>query len=158
MKKTNLVFFMLILTYNFYGQPLPSKISDYPDGFSIYYYDGTINGDNNGTKDTCFSEIFIGDTLIFMFVCANHSIYKRTDISSDSIDIKRLKELITFDYLDKLLYCMEIKNQGDTNHGHYFFLKKGNKDRFVALDINYEGAKLCGSKQLNEIIDRKSVV
>jgi len=126
------------------GQSLPAKIIDQPDGLTLGYF--------NTDADTCSPVLFIGDSLQILFPCYYKRDYNRIDISKASAEIKRLREILTKDFILKLNKCCSNRNCPDTDHGYYVMVKQGDKYYFQYLDVEYITSKKCGSEELKEMI------
>jgi hypothetical protein len=126
-----------------HGQRFEGKIVDWPDGIFLHYF--------NSNDTSCNSEIFISDELKVKVLCKDDA-YKRVDISGASKEIKRLNEILTFDFIDSLLECCGRKGCPDTIHGYHFICKKGKEYRSIYIDFNFIDESICGNRTLAEII------
>ena len=135
---------ILFITITSQGQRLPSKIVDQPDGITIGYF--------NTKVDTCLPQIFIGDDLQILFPCYSKGKYKRVDISSETGEVKRLRQLLTSEFISTLNQCCIDKDCPDTIHGYFLMVKKGDKYDIQYLDIGHATYDKCGTDQLTEII------
>lgn len=127
------------------GQKLPSKIIDQPDGLTIRYF--------NSQSDSCLPEIFLGKDLKILYPCYSKANYRRADISSAKQEIKRLKEILTKNFITVINKCCMEKDCPDTLHGYYLMIKEGDNYNFLYLDISQVQIDKCGSKELNELIE-----
>jgi len=144
--KTLLTFILTTITIlSVQGQKLPSKILDQPDGLTIYYF--------NSKADSCLSQIFIGEELQILFPCYSKRNYERIDISTATSEIKRLREILTREFILELNRCCEDKKCPDTIHGYYLMIKEGDNYESQYLDIDFANLDKCGSEELNQIIE-----
>lgn len=143
------IFFTCLLTIIYSlavkAQALPRKIADQPDGITIYYFDSK--------SDTCLPRLFIGDTLNILFPCYSKANYTRKDISKATKEIKRLRELLTSEFIVNINQCCSRERCPDTIKGYYLRIKNRNSEEDQFLDISYASPDKCGSEELSEIID-----
>jgi hypothetical protein len=145
MKKITTLIALFIVTLTVQAQRLPAKIADQPDGLTIGYFDST--------SDTCLPRVFIGEGLQILFSCYSKGNYERIDISQATTEISRLREIFTKDFILKLNQCCMNKNCPDTIHGYFLMVKSGNDYESQYLDIGHINEDMCGSNELNEIIE-----
>lgn len=127
------------------AQSLPNKVIEQPDGITVEYFDKK--------SDECHPSIFIGDSLQILFRCYSKDDYYRIDISKATVEMKRLRQLVTQNFIQGIGRCCERKHCNDTAHGYYLMNKKGDKNEYIYLDINFVSPDKCGSDKLNEIIE-----
>jgi len=147
--KIKLLLLQLIIYSCAFSQEVPGKkILDQPDGITISYFNYTAPH-----TDKCLAELFIGDSMKFVIPCWNQQRFERKSIERSSAAIEKLKGILTFGFIDELETCCAKKGCGDTNHGYYFMIKKGDKYDSIYIDVSFISLDKCGNKDMLEVID-----
>ena len=139
------VLVMLLVASTINGQKLPSKFTDQPDGLTIGYF--------NTAADSCFPEVFVGDSLQILFPCYSRKNYERINISSSRSEINRIRKVLTPELISKLQECCSNKGCPDTGNGYMLIVKRGTDVNFFVIDIRLITSDKCGNEELIEVIN-----
>ncbi|RZL31844.1 MAG: hypothetical protein EOP00_34635 [Pedobacter sp.] len=131
--------------YNGYSQKLPSQLAKQPDGITIRYFD------YSDQKNLIASEVFLGKNLKFKLPIREN--FDRVDISQKIEQIEIIQKYLTANLIEDIHNCCNIKNCPDTFKGYVMTIKKGSDIKSVLIDYNFMTSELCGSDDLQKIIE-----
>ena len=136
--------FLLVVLFGCkpYG-PLHHKVIKQPNGVTFAHYDVP--------SDTCTAEIFVGERLKILTPCRSKGDTSYFDISAETADVDRIRELLTFELVDSLRQCCTSYDCKDEDRGYTLIVHEG--DRIEVLDLGYRYSRLhqCGNKDILEI-------